>query len=68
MQSPPIEWALAIGYLGVLDYLRSRGEADADTLSEVVRDAVYRHRHGKAAFTVGLAVGAVALHRHIVRE
>jgi hypothetical protein len=68
MQSPSAEWLLAIGYLGMLDYLRSRGEADFDTLSEVTRAAVYRHRHGKAAFTVGLAVGAVALHRHIVRE
>lgn len=68
MQSPPIEWALAIGYLGALDYLRSRGEADHDTLSEVVRNAIYRHRHGKTIGTAAYAAGAVILYRHVFRE
>lgn len=38
MQSPPAEWVLGIGYLAVLDYLRARGEADGNTLSECTRD------------------------------
>lgn len=66
MQSPPVEWTLAIGHLAVLDYLRSIGDADHDTLSEVVRNTVARHPHGKALFTLGLVAGAVALHRHIL--
>lgn len=67
MQSPPAEWALGIGYLAVLDYLRSRGDADGDTLSEVVRDATARHPAGFAVFTVVYAAGAYGLWRHIVR-
>lgn len=68
MQSPPIEWALGIGYLAALDVIRDRGEADGDTLSECTRELVRRHRHGHIAFTAALALGAVALHRHILKE
>ena len=67
MQSPPAEWALGIGYLAVLDYLRSRGDADGDTLSECVRDNIARHPAGYAVFTIGYAAGAFVLWRHIVR-
>lgn len=69
MQSPPIEWALGIGHLAVLDWLRDRGEPDADTLSEVIRD-VFRvdTPHGRLAFTLTLAAGAAVLHRHICKE
>lgn len=67
MQSPPMEWTLGIGYLAALDYLRSRGEADHDTLSEVVRNGVRRVPHGEAVFTVALLGGTVWFHRHIVK-
>ena len=67
MQSPPLEWTLGIGYLAILDYLRSRGEADDDTLSEVVRNTVRRHPRGEQAFTVALIAGAYALRRHILK-
>lgn len=67
MQSPPLEWTLGIGYLAALDYVRSRGEADNDTLSECVRAVVRRHPLGDHIFAAGLAVGAVVLHRHICK-
>jgi hypothetical protein len=67
MQSPPVEWTLGIGYLALLDYLRARGEADDDTLSEVVRNLVRRHPAGDVAFTVVLFAGAELLRRHILR-
>jgi hypothetical protein len=67
MQSPPLEWTLAIGHLAVLDYVRARGEADRDTLSECVRDLIERHPGGRAVFTAVYAAGAVLLYRHICR-
>lgn len=67
MHSPPIEWTVLIGSLAAIDYVRARGEADADTLSEVVRDVVQRHPHGHRIFAVGLTVGGVSLYRHICR-
>lgn len=67
MQSPPAEWALGIGYLAILDYVRSRGEADGDTLSECVREGIARHPAGLAVFTGIYAAGAVVLWRHVVR-
>ena len=66
MHSPPVEWTMAVGHLVVLDYLRSRGEADADTASECLRALVARHRLGPAAFTFGLALGTAWFHRHIL--
>lgn len=69
MQSPRAEWTLGIVYLVVLDWLRARGEADDDTLSEVIRNGCHvETRTGRAAFTVTLAAGAVAFHRHICKE
>lgn len=68
MQSPRIEWTLGIGYLAIVDYLRAQGDADGDTLSEVVRDLVERHPAGRVAFTAGYTVGAIALWRHICRR
>lgn len=69
MQSPPIEWALGIGYLAIVDVLRDRGEPDGDTLSEVVRSTFAVHTpRGRAAFTLALAAGAAVLHRHICKE
>lgn len=67
MHSPPVEWSLAIGHLAVLDYLRSRGDADSDTLSECLRELVERTPHGRAIFALSLVAGAAVFHRHIVR-
>lgn len=67
MQSPRAEWALALGCLGVVDYLRSRGEADGDTLSEVVRDLINSHPLGRPVFTGLYAAGAVVLWRHFTK-
>jgi hypothetical protein len=50
-----------------LDYLRARGDADSDTLSEVVRDLTRRHPRGEQIFTASLVLGALALRRHIIR-
>lgn len=68
MQSPPVEWTLGIGYLAALDAIRAHGEADNDTLSEVVRGIVRAHPRGPLLFTATLALGAAALHRHILKE
>lgn len=68
MHSPRIEWTLGIGYLAIVDALRARGEADGDTLSEVVRDLIYRHPLGRVAFTTAYAAGALVLWRHLVKE
>lgn len=69
MQSPRAEWTLGILYLVTLDVLRALGEADHDTLSEVIRNGCRVNTpRGRAAFTAGLAVGAVAFHRHICKE
>ena len=68
MNSPPVEWTLGIAYFGVLDFLRSRGEADGDTLSEVVRSAVRSHPSGDLLFTVALYAGAELLRRHILKH
>lgn len=68
MQSPPVEWALGIGYLAVVDAIRDRGEPDGDTLSEVIRQVFNVNTpQGRAAFTATLAAGAVLFHRHIVK-
>lgn len=66
MQSPRAEWALGIGYLAILDYLRARGDADGDTASECVRELVERHPRGQLAFTAAVVLGAFAFHRHII--
>ena len=65
MQSPAVEWSVALSQLAVLDYLRSIGEADGDTLSECCRELVARHRHGRTLFAATMVVGAVALWNHI---
>lgn len=67
MQSPPAEWAVLVGSLAAIDYLRSRGEADGDTASEVLRGYVYRHRLGPIVFSLVLFGGAELLRRHIIR-
>lgn len=66
MQSPRIEWTLAIGHLAVLDYVRAKGEPDQDTLSECLRTAVERAPYGRVLFAASLAAGALVFHRHIV--
>ena len=65
MKSPRIEWTLGIGYLALLDYIRSRGEADGDTASEVLRDLIARHPYGRPLFVATLIAGGVAFHQHI---
>lgn len=68
MQSPPIEWALGIAYLGVIDVLRDRGEPDGDTLSEVLRDLFHvDHPVGRLALGGAIAVGGRALYRHLTK-
>lgn len=66
MKSPAAEWVLGIGYLAVLDAIRARGEADEDTLSEVVRANVSRHPNGQRIFAAVLLAGGITLYRHIV--
>lgn len=68
MQSPPLEWSLFVAHIAVLDYLRSRGDADHDTASEVARNLIYRHPRGKAVGTVVYIGGAALLYRHIFRD
>ena len=65
MQSPRAEWLLGIGHLAVLDYLRARGEPDHDTLSEVTRELVAAHPHGRRLFAATLAAGALVFYKHI---
>lgn len=67
MQSPRAEWVLGIGYLALLDYMRAQGEADGDTISEVIRDLVARHPFGSHALAAALVAGSYGFHRHIVR-
>ena len=66
MKSPAAEWVLGIGYLAVLDGIRAHGEADEDTLSEVVRGYVARHPSGQRIFATVLLAGGIGLYRHIV--
>lgn len=67
MHSPSAEWSLAIGHLAVLDYLRSRGDADNDTASEVLRDWTMRHPAGPAVFSAVWFGFALWFWRHILR-
>ena len=66
MHSPRAEWSLFVLHFAALDWWRHRGDGDGDTASEVIRELVVRHPHGRAIFTVGLAAAAVGFHRHIV--
>lgn len=69
MHSPKAEWSLLAAYFVALDVMRARGEADADTLSEVIRNGCrVDTRTGRLAFTATLAASAVAFHRHICKE
>lgn len=68
MHSPPMEWALGIGYLGVVDWLRDRGEPDGDTLSEVLREIFQVDTpEGRARLAVAIAAGGVILYRHLAK-
>jgi hypothetical protein len=68
MQSPPMEWALGIGYLAIIDYIRDQGEPDGDTLSECIRHAFQiDKRGGRLAWAGFLVGGGLILHRHIVK-
>ena len=68
MQSPPVEWALGIGYLAVLDIIRDRGEPDGDTLTECVREAFGTdERAGRQRLAVVIAGGGVLLYRHFCK-
>lgn len=66
MQSPRIEWTMEAIRLFGLDYLRARGEADGDTASEVVRELVAAHPHGRRLLAAALVAGGVIFYRHIV--
>lgn len=68
MQSPPIEWALGIGYLAVVDVLRDRGEPDGDTLTECLRALFHvDDPRGRAALAVAITGGGVGLFRHLTK-
>jgi hypothetical protein len=61
-------WLVVLGGPALLDYWYDRGEPDADTLSERIRDWFQVDTPlGKVAFTVTLAAGAHWLHRHILK-
>jgi hypothetical protein len=66
MQSPRAEYLLFGAGFAAFDYMRARGEADGDTLSEVTRDLVARHPHGPAIFTVLLFGACAGFRRHIL--
>ncbi len=65
MKSPRAEWVLGIGYLAAVDVIRAKGEADGDTLSEVLRDLIARTPCGRPLFVAALVAGGVAFHHHI---
>jgi hypothetical protein len=68
MHSPPVEWALGIGYLAVVDWLRDRGEPDGDTLSEVLRAAFSVDQpRGRLALAATLAAGGLVAYRHLTK-
>jgi hypothetical protein len=63
-----MEWALGIGHLAVLDWVRDRGEPDEDTLSEVLRAGFHVDRpEGRAALAVTIAAGGAVLYRHLTK-
>ena len=69
MQSPPLELVLDVGHITARNLLRCTGEADEDTISEIVRGIVDRAGVlGPLAFTVGLYAGAECFRRHILRD
>ena len=65
MQSPGIEWVLLGAYATAVDAIRAHGDADHDTLSEVLRDLIDRTPYGRAWFVAALVAGGVAFHHHI---
>lgn len=68
MHSPPMEWALGIGHLVALDFLRDRGEPDNDTLTEVLRTAFHVERpEGRVALAAAITCGGVLLYRHLAK-
>lgn len=68
MQSPRAEWALGIGYLAAIDYVRNYGDPDGDTLTEVVREMFGTDtRHGRARLAAAMTAGGVVLYRHFVK-
>ena len=69
MHSPPLELVLDVGHITARNLLRCTGEADEDTISEIVRSLVDRLGPlGPAAFTVGLYAAAEGFRRHILRD
>ena len=69
MQSPRMQWSLALGYIALLDVVLDRGEPDGDTLSEVIRDTFRVHTpRGRVRWRAALVVGGVLLDRHICKE
>lgn len=65
MKSPPVEWALGIGYLAAIDIIRAKGDPDDDTLSEIIRGHVDRHPHGERLFAAALLTAGIWFHHHI---
>ena len=65
MKSPPVEWALGIGYLAAIDIIRAKGDPDDDTLSEIIRGHVARHPHGERLFAAALLATGIWFHHHI---
>lgn len=67
MQSPPLELVIDVAHRAALNLLRARGEADADTISEVTRAVVERIPHGPELLAVGLAGLSAGFWWHIVK-
>lgn len=68
MHSPPVEWALGIGHLVALDYLRDRGEPDNDTLTECLRELLRTDTpEGRAVTAVCVALGGYVFYRHLIK-
>lgn len=63
MQSPPLELVLDVAHLATRNLLRNTGDADGDTISEIIRARVYSRPWGPAAFLLALALFA----KHILK-
>lgn len=65
---PAAEWGLFALHVAVVDWLRDRGEPDADTITEVLREVFRVHTApGRAALATTLAGGSVVLYRHLCK-
>lgn len=67
MQSPPLELVLDVVHLASRNLYRNVGEADGDTISEIIRAAKDRIPYGDHVLAAILAGSAYGFWRHICR-